>query len=94
MGSETWYILAGVIVLLVLVAFFGDRSERSPARRAAAMLRDADNRDIILSEVGIVIGGVLFVLGLLYSMSFWLGLGLVLLVAALLRAVIHHSPAH
>jgi hypothetical protein len=93
MGSATWYILAGVIVLLVLVAVFGDRGERSPARRVGAMFRQSDNREVILSEIGVVIGGVLFALGLLYSMSLWTGVGLVLIVAALLRAVIHHSHA-
>ena len=93
MGSATWYILAGVIVLLVLVAFFGDRGERSPARRAAAMIRQADNREVILSEVGVVIGGALLALGLLHAMPLYMGLGFVLIVAALLRAVIHYSHA-
>jgi hypothetical protein len=64
-----------------------------PARRAVAMIRQADNREVILSEVGVVIGGALLTLGLLHSMPLYMGLGFVLIVAALLRAVIHHSAA-
>ena len=93
MGAATWYILVGVVALLVLVAVFGDRGERSPARRVGAMIRQAENQEIILSEIGVVIGGVLFTLGLLHAMPLWMGVGLVLMVAALLRAVIHHSAA-
>ena len=86
-------ILAGVIVLLVLGGILRGPRRAIAVRCVAAMLREADNRDVILSELGVVIGGVLFVLGLLYSNSFNTGLGMVLIVAALLRAVIHHSPA-
>jgi hypothetical protein len=93
MSAATWYILAGVLILLVLVAFFGGGGGRSPARRLGAMVRQADNRDVILSEIGIVVGGVLLALGLLHTILLYTVLGFILIVAALLRAVIHHSAA-
>ena len=58
MGAATWYILAGVVILLVLVAFFGGGGEQSAARRAGVLLRQADHRDVILSEIGVVVGAI------------------------------------
>ena len=93
MSSVTWIILVGALVILVLAAMVGTRSAGSPAQRLGARALEKDNREIIVSEVGIVVAGVLLGFGLLLESGFLFLLGFLSIAAALLRLVIHRGPA-
>ncbi|SRR5579885_2301915 len=92
MSTVTWVILIGALAVLVIAALAGSRSTGSPAKRLGAWAIERNHREIIVSEVGIVVGAVLFVFGIVLESGFLVLLGLVVEAAALLRLVIHHGP--
>jgi hypothetical protein len=92
MSSVTWVILIGGLVVLLLAALAGSRSAGSPGRRFGAWVVERNTREVVASEGGIILGSVLFALGLLLDSGFLVLLGVLLVAAAFLRLVIHRGP--